>query len=79
MANEIDSLIGMIIGIVFVWWAYKTLKVSKQKGTSTTLYWVVIVLCGCGILSNFVSLFRDHEEPQTKIIFVEKKDENKSS
>jgi len=79
MANEIGSLIGIIIGIAFVWWAYKTLRVSKQKGANTTLYWVVIVMCGCGILSNLVSLFRDHEETRTKIILVEKNDEKKSS
>ena len=80
MVNDSGSLIGLIISALIVWWSYQTLKVSKQKGTSTVLYWVAIILCGCSALSNFVSLFQNpEEEPETKIIIVEKKDENKSS
>jgi len=79
MANDLGSLIGLIISALIVWWSYQTLKVSKQKDASTVLYWVAIIVCGCSALSNFVSLFQNPEEPQTKIIIVEKKDEKKSS
>ena len=78
MANDLGTLTGMIISALIVWWSYQTLKVSKQKGANTVLYWVAIIVCGCSTLSNFVSLFQNPEEPQTKIIIVEKKDEKKS-
>jgi hypothetical protein len=78
MANDLGSLIGIVVSALIVWWSYETLKVTARKGASTVLYWAVIIVCACSALSNFVAIVQNAQQPTTRVVVVEKV-EKKSS